>query len=86
MLMSGQPRLQGNATPPSYNAKEGHRCLQLARSGLFAQSIPISAFGGEPDYRQSAPRGLKMTLFSIFSRTGPYSFAPAFQTFARAVE
>ena len=36
-------------------------CLFLALSGLFARSVPISAFGGEPDYRQSTPRGLRMT-------------------------
>src|SRR6516165_12427742 len=33
----------------------------MALSGLSARSIPTSAFGGEPDYRQSAPRRLRMT-------------------------
>jgi len=41
----------------------GPGCVNTAwaLSGLFARSVPTSALGGEPDYRQSTPRRLKMT-------------------------
>src|SRR6516162_8076867 len=60
LLLSSQLATNLSALAPAKRAGAQRLCA-LALSGLSARSIPTSAFGGEPDYRQSAPRRLRMT-------------------------